>query len=74
MKEPIIANIENKQLKENLPKFNIGDTIKVFSKIVEGGKSRVQAYEGTVIAINKAGARTTFTVRKVVSKIGVEKT
>jgi len=74
MKNPIIANIEEKQLKEDVPLFNVGDKVKVHSKITEGNKTRIQAFEGTVIKINRAGVKTNFTVRKVVATVGVEKT
>jgi len=74
MKNAIIDAIEKEQMKELVIDFNVGDQIKVFQKIVEGTKTRTQAFEGTVIAIQSAGVRTTFIVRKVVAGIGVEKT
>lgn len=74
MQNAIIANIENKQLKAEVTPFAIGDKVKVYSRIVEGEKTRTQAFEGTVIRIRNANVKTTFTVRKVVTKIGVEKT
>ncbi|MFA5928221.1 MAG: 50S ribosomal protein L19 [Candidatus Margulisiibacteriota bacterium] len=75
MNKKLIDEIEKEQLREDkTAKFNVGDTVKVLSRIVEGEKTRSQAFEGTVIKITNAGARTTFIVRKVVATIGVEKT
>ena len=68
----IIKNIEAAQLKENVPSFNVGDTVKVYNKIKEGNRERIQIFEGTVIKRQNGGARETFTVRK--KYIGVEKT
>ena len=64
----------NEQLKTEVPVINIGDTIRVHNKIKEGNRERVQIFEGTVLKIQGGGARTTFTVRKESSGIGVEKT
>ena len=69
----IIREIENEALKE-VNEFNVGDTIKVYGKIKEGNRERVQIYEGTVIKIQGTGARKTFTVRKNSNGVGVEKT
>ena len=69
----IIKAIEAKQIKENAENFNVGDTIKVFFKIVEGTSERVQAFEGIVIAKNNGGIRKTFTVRKISYGVGVER-
>jgi large subunit ribosomal protein L19 len=74
MQNAIIDAIEKKQLKTEVPVFRIGDAVKVHSRIVEGEKSRIQVFEGTVVGLSRRGARTTFTVRKVVAGIGVEKT
>ena len=70
----IISKLEKEQLKESISDLRIGDTVKVLSRIIEGEKTRTQAFEGTAIAIRKAGVRSSFTVRKVVATIGVEKT
>ena len=70
----IIKNIEAAQLKESVPSFNVGDTVKVYNKIKEGNRERIQIFEGTVIKRQNCGARETFTVRKNSNGIGVEKT
>ena len=70
----IIKNIEAEQLKENAPVFNVGDTVKVYCKIKEGARERIQVFEGTVLKKQGGGARATFTVRKNSNGIGVEKT
>ncbi len=69
----IIRAIEAKQIKENAENFSVGDTIKVFFKIVEGTTERVQVFEGIVIAKNNTGVRKTFTVRKISYGVGVER-
>ena len=70
----IIKNIEAAQLKQTVPEFNVGDTVKVYNKIKEGTRERIQIFEGTVIKRQNGGARETFTVRKNSNGIGVEKT
>lgn len=70
----IIREIEQEQLKENAQNFNVGDTVKVYGKIKEGNRERVQVFEGIVLKIQGGGSRTTFTVRKNSNGIGVEKT
>ena len=60
----IIRAIEAKQIKENAENFSVGDTVKVFFKIVTGTTERIQVFEGIVIAKNNSGVRKTFTVRK----------
>ena len=72
--QEIIKNIEAAQLKENVPQFNVGDTVRVYGKIKEGNRERVQVFEGTVLKRQGGGARETFTVRKFSNGIGVEKT
>ncbi len=70
----IIREIEAEQLKENISDFHVGDTVKVYGKIKEGNRERIQVFEGTVLKIQGGGNRTTFTVRKVSNGVGVEKT
>ncbi len=70
----IIDLIESEGIRKDLPNFNVGDTVKVFVKVVEGNKERLQAYEGTVIARKNGGIRETFTVRRICYGIGVERT
>ena len=60
----LIKNIEAAQLKEVAPEFHVGDTVKVYGKIKEGNRERVQIFEGTVLKRQGGGARETFTVRK----------
>jgi len=70
----IIREIEAEQLKENPGEFRVGDTVKVYGKIKEGNRERIQVFEGTVLKIQGGGNRTTFTVRKISNGVGVEKT
>ena len=70
----IIKEIEQAQLKESVDKFNVGDTVKVYGKIKEGNRERVQVFEGTVLKIQGGSNRETFTVRKISNGVGVEKT
>ena len=70
----IIAEIEKEQLNEKAPEFNTGDTVRVYNKIKEGNRERVQVFEGTVKKIQGGSNRTTFTVRKISNGVGVEKT
>ena len=70
----IIKNIEAAQMKETVPSFKVGDTVKVYNKIREGNRKRIQIFEGTVIKRQNGGARETFTVRKNSNGVGVEKT
>ncbi len=70
----LIDAIERENLKPEVPNFNVGDTVKVFIKVVEGAKERIQAFEGVVIARRSASIRETFTVRRISFGIGVEKT
>lgn len=70
----IIRSIEAAQLRTDLPAFNVGDTVRVLVKVVEGSRERLQAFEGTVIAKRNGSVRETFTVRRVSYGIGVERT
>ena len=69
----IIKNIENEALKE-VAELNVGDTVKVYGKIKEGNRERIQVFEGVVLKKQGTGARQTFTVRKASNGVGVEKT
>ena len=70
---PIIDELEKQYLKSELPTINTGDTVKVFVKIVEGNKERIQAFEGTIIKSHGSGLNKTITVRKVFQGVGVER-
>ena len=70
----IIEAIEQDYKRDDLPAFNVGDTLKVYIKIKEGNKERVQMFEGFVLKIQNGGLGRTFTVRKISSGVGVEKT
>lgn len=70
----IIKNIEAEQLKSEIPAFGVGDTIRVYAKVVEGEKERLQMFEGVVIKRQNGGIRETFTVRRIASGVGVERT
>ncbi|MEW6549502.1 MAG: 50S ribosomal protein L19 [Spirochaetota bacterium] len=69
----LVQAIQAEQIKSELPAFNVGDTVRVSFKIVEGKTERIQAYEGLVIAIKNAGVGKTFTVRKNSYGVGVER-
>jgi large subunit ribosomal protein L19 len=68
-----LAHLEEEQFKQNLPDFRPGDTVRVQVRIVEGNRERLQAFEGIVIALQGAGIRRSFTVRKVSYSVGVER-
>lgn len=70
----IIRSIEREQLRTDRPDFRVGDTVRVFVKVVEGSRERLQAFEGTVMAKRNGSVRETFTVRRVSYGIGVERT
>ncbi len=74
MNYTIIREIEKEQLKANVPSFNVGDTVRVYAKVVEGTRERLQMFEGTVIKRQNGSTRETFTVRRVSYGVGVEKT
>ncbi|MGJ3250353.1 MAG: 50S ribosomal protein L19 [Elainellaceae cyanobacterium] len=71
--QEVIRSIESEQLKSDLPIIHVGDTIRVGVRIREGGKERVQPYEGTVIAMRNGGINETITVRRIFQGIGVER-
>jgi large subunit ribosomal protein L19 len=73
MSHPKIAALESGAVRTDLPRFRVGDTIAVHYKIIEGDKLRTQVFRGTVIKRHRAGARSTFTVRKVSFNVGVER-
>ena len=70
----IISNFENQQLKNDIPEFRPGDTVIVSVKVREGERTRLQAFEGVVMGVKKAGLNSSFIVRKISSGIGVERT
>ena len=73
-KMDIIKAFTEEQLKKEIPEIEVGDTVRVHNRIVEGSKSRIQIYEGTVIAKRGGGISETFTVRRISYGVGVEKT
>ena len=70
----IIKGIEQAQLKGAVTQFNVGDTVRVYAKVVEGTRERLQMFEGVVIKRQNGGVRETFTVRRIASGVGVERT
>ncbi|MBE6118227.1 MAG: 50S ribosomal protein L19 [Erysipelotrichaceae bacterium] len=74
MKLDLVNKITQEQLRKDIPDFKPGDTLKVYVRIREGEKSRIQMYEGVVIAMNNGGIGESFTVRKISNGIGVERT
>jgi large subunit ribosomal protein L19 len=74
MMNTVISEIERENLKTDIPSFGPGDTVRVYAKVVEGGKERIQMFEGVVIARNGINNRSSFTVRKISHQIGVERT
>jgi large subunit ribosomal protein L19 len=69
----LIRSIEQEQIKDNVPDFRAGDTVRVYVKVVEGGKERIQPFEGVVITKRNEGLKSSFTVRKISHSIGVER-
>ena len=69
-----IQAIEQQQLRKDIPEFNVGDTVRVHAKVVEGKRERIQVFEGTVLKRQNGSSRETFTVRKMSYGVGVEKT
>ena len=70
----LIEAIEKENLRTDLPSFNVGDTVKVSVKVIEGSRERIQAFEGVVIARKNGSVRETFTVRRLSYGVGVERT
>lgn len=70
----IIRELESAQLKKEVASFNIGDTVRVYAKVVEGTRERLQMFEGVVLKRQNGGVRETFTVRRIASGVGVERT
>lgn len=68
-----LMNVERPYLKEDIPEFRAGDTVRVHVRVVEGNKQRIQIYQGVVIARRGGGTRESFTVRKISGSIGVER-
>lgn len=73
MSQQILALVEQSSLKTEVPQFNVGDTVDVHTRILEGDKERIQVYTGTVIAMSGSGTRAMFTVRRIVAGEGVER-
>jgi len=69
----IIDQLEREQVREDIPDFGPGDTVRVHVRVVEGGKERIQVFEGTVIGRKDGGPRSSFTVRKISNGVGVER-
>jgi large subunit ribosomal protein L19 len=69
----LVQAIEQEQLRPDIPDFRAGDTVRVYVKVIEGGKERIQPFEGVVITKRNEGLRSTFTVRKISHSIGVER-
>ena len=74
MNYSIIREIENEQLKPEVTEFNVGDTVRVYAKVVEGTRERLQMFEGVVLKRQGGGAKETFTVRRISYGVGVERT
>lgn len=73
MKEKLIELAESLYLQKDLPRFKSGDTVAVHYKVKEGGKERIQVFEGVVIRVSGGGMSKTFTVRKVTAGVGIER-
>ena len=70
----INQQLEQEQLRSDIPDFRAGDTVRVHAKVVEGNRERIQIFEGVVLARKNGGVRETFTVRRIASGVGVERT
>jgi large subunit ribosomal protein L19 len=73
MKKDLMKTVEQSSLKQDIPQFEVGDTVDVHTKILEGNKERIQVFTGTVIARSGSGSREMFTVRRIVAGEGVER-
>jgi large subunit ribosomal protein L19 len=73
MSQEILAKVEASSLKTDVPQFNVGDSVDVHTRILEGDKERIQIFSGTVIARSGSGTRAMFTVRRIVAGEGVER-
>jgi large subunit ribosomal protein L19 len=69
----LLTSVEQEQIKKDIPDFRPGDTVSVYTKVVEGSRERIQVFEGTVIARKGGGLKETFTVRKISYGVGVER-
>ena len=70
----IIKSIEHEQMKNKIPELRVGNTVKVHVRVKEGNRERIQVFEGTIINVQGGGINQTFTVRRIASGVGVEKT
>ena len=70
----IIKSIEHEQMKNKIPDLRVGNTVKVHVRVKEGNRERIQVFEGTIIKVQGGGINQTFTVRRIASGVGVEKT
>jgi large subunit ribosomal protein L19 len=70
---PVLAKIESSFIRQGIPDFRVGDSVRVHYRIVEGEKERIQVFQGVVLKRHRAGVRSTFTVRKVSFNVGVER-
>ena len=70
----IIKSIEHEQMKNKIPELRVGNTVKVHVRVKEGNRERIQVFEGTIIKVQGGGIKQTFTVRRIASGVGVEKT
>ncbi len=73
MSDAILAAVQQEQLKTDMPPINVGDSVGVHYRIIEGSKERIQVFHGVIIAINGSGLEQTFTVRRIVANEGVER-
>ncbi|UQS83479.1 50S ribosomal protein L19 [Bombilactobacillus thymidiniphilus] len=74
IKSPLIETVTKTQLRDDIPEFRPGDTVRVHAKVVEGSRERIQIFEGVVIKRRGIGISATYTVRKISSGVGVERT